>query len=158
MTGVQTCALPIFLFLNLGRAPTEEEQFKDYRAVVEALAPSPVVIRTLDLGGDKPIAGNAALFPRESNPFMGFRAIRWCLENRAVFKDQLRAILRASAFGKVRMMYPMISGADELSRANAILEECRGELRARGAAFRMACSSAPWLPPTSTICSKRPKS
>jgi len=124
-----------FLFLNLGRAPTEEEQFEDYRRVVEALAPSPVVIRTLDLGGDKPIAGNAALFPRESNPFMGFRAIRWCLENREVFKDQLRAILRASAFGKVRMMYPMISGADEMSRANAILEECRQELRARGVAF-----------------------
>ncbi len=121
-----------FLYLNAGRLPTEEEQYRDYRAVVEAVAPRPVVIRTLDLGGDKPMTGQTDLFPRESNPFMGFRAIRWCLEHAAVFKVQLRAILRASAHGRVRMMYPMISGVDELARANALFAECREELRAAG--------------------------
>ena len=124
-----------FLYLNSARVPTEQEQYLDYRKVVEELAPRPVVIRTLDLGGDKPMAGNAELFPKESNPFMGFRAIRWCLENVAFFKDQLRAILMASAHGKVRLMYPMISGAEELARANAVLEECRQELTARGVPF-----------------------
>jgi phosphotransferase system enzyme I (PtsI) len=121
-----------FLYLNAGRLPTEEEQYRDYRAVVEAVAPRPVVIRTLDLGGDKPMTGQTDLFPRESNPFMGFRAIRWCLEHAAVFKVQLRAILRASAHGRVRMMYPMISGVDELARANSLLAECREELRRAG--------------------------
>jgi phosphotransferase system enzyme I (PtsI) len=124
-----------FLYLNAARMPTEQEQFLDYKAVVAAMAPQPVIIRTLDLGGDKPMSGNAELFPKESNPFMGFRAIRWCLEHRDWFKVQLRAILMASAFGKVRMMYPMISGADELSRANAVLAECRDELRSRGVPF-----------------------
>jgi phosphotransferase system enzyme I (PtsI) len=124
-----------FLFLNSARIPTEQEQFLDYKAVVEALAPQPVVIRSLDLGGDKPMTGNADLFPKENNPFMGFRAIRWCLENKEIFKNQLRAILMASAHGKVRLMYPMISGADELARANAVLAECREELTARGVPF-----------------------
>jgi phosphotransferase system enzyme I (PtsI) len=124
-----------FLFLNAARVPSEQEQFLDYKAVVSAMAPQPVIIRTLDLGGDKPMAGNAELFPKESNPFMGFRAIRWCLENRPIFKDQLRAILMASAFGKVRMMYPMISGVDELTRANGVLAECKEELRSRGVPF-----------------------
>jgi phosphotransferase system enzyme I (PtsI) len=124
-----------FLFLNSARIPSEQEQFLDYKAVVEAMAPQPVVIRTLDLGGDKPMAGNADLFPKESNPFMGFRAIRWCLENKEIFKDQLRAILMASAHGKVRLMYPMISGVDELTRANALLAECRQELKTRGVPF-----------------------
>ena len=124
-----------FLFLNSARIPSEQEQFLDYKAVVEAMAPQPVVIRTLDLGGDKPMAGNADLFPKESNPFMGFRAIRWCLENKEIFKDQLRAILMASAHGKVRLMYPMISGVDELTRANALLAECRQELKSRGVPF-----------------------
>jgi phosphotransferase system enzyme I (PtsI) len=127
-----------FLFLNSSRLPSEQEQFLDYKAVVAAMAPQPVIIRTLDLGGDKPMSGNADLFPKESNPFMGFRAIRWCLEHRDVFKDQLRAILMASAHGKVRMMYPMISGTDELTRANALLAECRGELQERGLPFDAA--------------------
>jgi phosphotransferase system enzyme I (PtsI) len=124
-----------FLYLNSARIPSEQEQFIDYKAVVSAMAPQPVIIRTLDLGGDKPMTGNAELFPKESNPFMGFRAIRWCLEHRNLFKEQLRAILMASAYGKVRVMYPMISGTDELSRANAILTECRDELRGRGVPF-----------------------
>ena len=124
-----------YLYLNSARIPTEQEQFIAYKTVVEGLAPHPVVIRTLDLGGDKPMAGNSDLFPKEANPFMGFRAIRFCLEHPEIFKDQLRAILMASAFGKVRMMYPMISGADELARAHAVLAECKAELRARGQAF-----------------------
>ena len=124
-----------FLFLGATRIPTEEEQFQAYRAVAEQLAPQPVVIRTLDLGGDKPMKGHEALFPLEDNPFLGFRAIRWCLENAEIFKAQLRAILRASAHGKVRLMYPMISGSEELARANAVLGECMTELKERGQAF-----------------------
>ncbi|MEY4939016.1 MAG: hypothetical protein RIQ93_751, partial [Verrucomicrobiota bacterium] len=124
-----------YLFLNASRLPSEQEQFVAYKAVAEEMSPRPVVIRTLDLGGDKPMAGHANLFPKEDNPFMGFRAIRFCLEHQDIFKEQLRAILRASAFGKVRMMYPMISGREELARANHVLCECRQELKARGVAF-----------------------
>lgn len=127
-----------YLFLNSSRIPTEQEQFVAYKTVAEGMAPNPVVIRTLDLGGDKPMAGNPDLFPKEANPFMGFRAIRFCLENPEIFKDQLRAILMASVHGDVRLMYPMISGADELARANAILAECKAELTARGQGFNAA--------------------
>lgn len=124
-----------FLYLSSAKIPTEEEQFVAYKAVAEQMAPAPVVIRTLDLGGDKPMAGNPGLFPREDNPFLGFRAIRFCLENIDIFKNQLRAILRASAYGQIHLMYPMISGCEELARANAVLEECRLELRAKGIPF-----------------------
>ena len=124
-----------FLFLSSARMPNEQEQFVAYKAVVEAMAPQPVIIRTLDLGGDKPMVGKADLFPKENNPFMGFRAIRFCLEHQDIFKEQLRAILMASAFGKVKLMYPMISGVEELTRANVVLTECMVELRARNVAF-----------------------
>lgn len=124
-----------FLFLNSRAIPTEEQQYVAYRAIAEGLAPAPVTIRTLDVGGDKPMPGDPHLIGPEANPFLGFRAIRLCLENPAMFKDQLRAILRASAHGKVELMYPMISGAEELDRANALLDEARAELRARGQAF-----------------------
>jgi len=124
-----------FLYLSDNRVPSEEEQYAAYKAVAEAFPDDPVVIRTLDLGGDKPMAGNPELFPEESNPFLGFRAIRFCLEHKDIFKDQLRAILRASAHGNVKLMYPMISGSEELARANAVLEECRVELKKGGAAF-----------------------
>jgi phosphotransferase system enzyme I (PtsI) len=124
-----------YLFLNSARIPTEQEQFLAYKAVAEGMAPHPVIIRTLDLGGDKPITGNPDLFPEEDNPFMGFRAIRFCLEHVAIFKEQLRAILMASAYGKVRIMYPMISGHEELARANAVLDECKAELKSRGLMF-----------------------
>ena len=124
-----------YLFLNSARMPTEQEQFLTYKAVAGQLAPHPVIIRTLDLGGDKPMAGHADLFPKENNPFMGFRAIRFCLEHQDIFKEQLRAVLRASAHGNVRVMYPMISGHEELVRANAVLAECKAELKALGAAF-----------------------
>ena len=124
-----------FLFLNTARIPSEQEQFLAYKSVAEAMAPLPVVIRTLDLGGDKPMVGKPDLFPKENNPFMGFRAIRFCLEHQDIFKEQLRAILRASAFGKVKLMYPMISGVGELARANAVLDECREELKGKGVSF-----------------------
>ncbi|HXC01483.1 MAG TPA: phosphoenolpyruvate--protein phosphotransferase [Opitutaceae bacterium] len=124
-----------YIYLNSARIPTEQEQFLAYKAVAEALAPHPVVIRTLDLGGDKPMASAPELFPKEDNPFMGFRAIRFCLEHVNLFKDQLRAILLASSYGNVRIMYPMISGAEELARANAVLDECKAELKQRGQPF-----------------------
>jgi len=124
-----------YLYLHSSRLPGEDEQFASYRAVVAAFAPNPVVIRTLDLGGDKPLEGVPGLTHHETNPFLGFRAIRLCLEHPELFKEQLRAILRASAFGRVRMMYPMISGVDELARANAILEEAKEELRKRKVEF-----------------------
>lgn len=115
--------------------PSEDEQYANYRKIVENLAPAMVTIRTLDLGGDKPMPSNPHLIGPEANPFLGFRAIRLCLENPEMFKGQLRAILRASAHGKVEVMYPMIGCAEELARANALLEEAKGELQARGQAF-----------------------
>ena len=121
-----------YLYLNSSHLPSEEEQFAIYRTVAEAFAPQQVVIRTLDLGGDKPMESLPGLNRHEANPFLGFRAIRLCLEHPEMFKEQLRAILRASAFGRVRMMYPMISGAEELARANAVLGEAREELHRRG--------------------------
>ncbi|MCS6243550.1 MAG: phosphoenolpyruvate--protein phosphotransferase [Opitutus sp.] len=124
-----------FLYLSSGRIPSENEQYLAYKAIAEALAPAPVVIRTLDLGGDKPMAGHAHLFPKEDNPFLGYRAIRFCLDNPKIFKDQLRAILRASIHGEIRLMYPMISGREELARANAVLAECKEELTTRKIAF-----------------------
>jgi phosphotransferase system enzyme I (PtsI) len=124
-----------YLYLSSSRMPTEQEQFLAYKAVIEAIAPLPVVIRTLDLGGDKPMTGKSDLFPEEDNPFMGFRAIRFCLENVPIFKDQLRAVLLASAYGKARIMFPMISGNEEMGRAISLLEECKQELRERGQPF-----------------------
>jgi len=124
-----------YLYLNASRIPSEQEQYLAYKTVAEKLAPSPVVIRTLDLGGDKPMAGAAHLFPKEDNPFLGYRAIRFCLDHPDIFKDQLRAILRASAHGTVHLMYPMISGREELARANAVLDECKAELKAKKTAF-----------------------
>ncbi|MBC8009717.1 MAG: phosphoenolpyruvate--protein phosphotransferase [Burkholderiales bacterium] len=124
-----------FLYLGSDSMPTEEQQYAAYRELVQALAPAPVTIRTLDLGGDKPIASQAHLFPKENNPFLGYRAVRFCLDHPDVFKVQLRAVLRASAHGKALLMYPMISGREEMRRANAVLEECKAELRAEGQAF-----------------------
>ncbi len=122
-----------FLYMNRDRPPTEEEQYGAYRSVLEELRPAPVIIRTLDLGGDKIMS--ALNLPEELNPFLGWRAIRFCLERVDVFKTQIRAILRASAHGKARMMYPMISGVEEVRRAKLLLEECRAELRAGGVPF-----------------------
>ena len=125
-----------FFYLNRAELPGEKDQFEAYRKVAEAVLPHSVIIRTLDLGGDKFMS--ALNLPEELNPFLGWRAIRFCLERVDVFKTQLRAILRASAVGNVRIMYPMISGVEELRRANAILEECRAELRTEGVPFHEA--------------------
>ncbi len=122
-----------FLFLNRETPPDEDEQFENYRIVAQRCQPHSVIIRSLDVGGDKSFAGSD--LPAEENPFLGCRAIRFCLEHPAIFKSQLRAILRASACGNVRLMYPMVSGLGELRQANAVLEECKQELRAEGTAF-----------------------
>jgi len=117
-----------FLYLNRKTLPAEEEQYETYRSVAERVRPNPLIIRTFDLGGDK-LAESAADVTDELNPFLGWRAIRFCLENQDIFKTQLRAILRASAVGNIKVMFPMISGLDELRRAIAVLEECKQELR-----------------------------
>jgi phosphotransferase system enzyme I (PtsI) len=122
-----------FFYLNRTELPSEEDQFAAYHNVARRVLPNSVIIRTLDLGGDKFMS--ALNLPEELNPFLGWRAIRFCLERTDVFKIQLRAILRASAAGNVRMMYPMISGVEEVRRANALLEECRAELRQEGVRF-----------------------
>lgn len=122
-----------YLFINRDTLASEEEQYQAYRSVAAALKPHPVVIRTLDLGGDKFLSHLQV--PNEMNPFLGWRAIRLCLEEIDIFRDQLRAILRASVEGNVKLMYPMISGLDELNKANALVEECKSELRAKNIPF-----------------------
>jgi phosphoenolpyruvate-protein phosphotransferase (PTS system enzyme I) len=122
-----------FLFLNRKELPDEEEQFRIYKQVAERLAPQVVIIRTLDLGGDK--LRPDAETPPEWNSFLGLRAIRICLQEPTLFRPQLRAILRASAFGNVKMMYPMIATLGELHAARQIFEECREELRQAGIPF-----------------------
>jgi len=117
-----------FLYLNRPTLPTEEEQYETYRKVAERVRPHPLIIRTFDLGGDK-LAPGAVDIADELNPFLGWRAIRFCLENVDIFKTQLRAILRASTVGNIKIMFPMISGLDELRRAIAVLEGCKEELR-----------------------------
>ncbi len=118
-----------FLFLNRRHAPTEEEQYQSYRQAVRASIPYPVIVRTLDLGGDKMSSLGMGGVSPEDNPFLGLRGIRLCLKFPEVFKTQLRAILRASVDGKIKIMYPMVSGLDELRAANAILQEVKSELR-----------------------------
>jgi len=122
-----------FLFINRESLPGEEDQYRAYRQVAAALKPHHVIIRTLDLGGDK-FASHLQL-AKEMNPFLGWRAIRFCLAQPEMFRAQLRAILRASAEGNVKMMYPMISGLDEWNRATALVEQCKNELRAEKIPF-----------------------
>jgi phosphotransferase system enzyme I (PtsI) len=117
-----------FLYLNRNTLPTEEEQYETYLEVAERVQPHPLIIRTFDLGGDKLAPGTVDITD-ELNPFLGWRAIRFCLENVDIFKTQLRAILRASVVGNVKIMFPMISGLDELRGAVAVLAECKKELR-----------------------------
>jgi phosphotransferase system enzyme I (PtsI) len=118
-----------FLYLNRNTLPTEDEQYETYRKVAERVRPDPLIIRTFDLGGDKLAPGTVDISD-ELNPFLGWRAIRFCLENIDIFKTQLRAILRASAIGNVKIMFPMISGLDELRRAISILNDCKSDLHA----------------------------
>lgn len=123
-----------YLYINKLRWPDEQEQFDDYRKVAQALAPNPAVIRTLDIGGDKLAVGDDYL-ENEPNPALGLRAIRFCLANPEIFKTQLRAILRASAYGNLKIMYPLITSPGEVIAANDILEEAKEELRAEGIPF-----------------------
>jgi phosphotransferase system enzyme I (PtsI) len=120
-----------FLYLNRTTLPTEDEQFETYRKVAERVRPDPLIIRTFDLGGDKLAPGTVDITD-ELNPFLGWRAIRLCLEHIDIFKTQLRAILRASAVGNIKIMFPMISGLEELRGAKAVLAECHEELRRSG--------------------------
>ena len=122
-----------YLFLERDTLPNEEEQFISYQRVAEAIAPESVIFRTLDIGGDK--MGRAFGESAEANPFLGWRAIRFCLARKDIFRTQLRALLRASAKGNVKLMYPMISGVEELDAANELLKECMDELSAEGEAF-----------------------
>jgi phosphotransferase system enzyme I (PtsI) len=122
-----------FFYMNRKGLPTEEEHYQAYKYVAEAMNPDPVIIRTLDLGGDKFLS--QFQLPHEMQPFLGWRAIRFCLARPDIFKLQLRAILRAGVHGNLKLMYPMISGIEELRQANSILEECRQELRSQGVKF-----------------------
>ncbi|MEA3485654.1 MAG: phosphoenolpyruvate--protein phosphotransferase [Candidatus Aerophobetes bacterium] len=122
-----------YLYMNRQTLPGEEEQLKAYKTIAERVSPNSVVIRTIDLGGDK--FQSHFPVPPQINPFMGWRAIRLCLEKVDIFKTQLRAILRTSHFGRVKLMYPMISGVEEVRRANEILSEVKEELRKEGVPF-----------------------
>jgi phosphotransferase system enzyme I (PtsI) len=119
-----------FLFFQPGHVPGEEEQYRAYKRVVEAMQGKPVTIRTLDIGGDKVLPELGAL--DEKNPLLGWRAIRFCLAKEDIFLAQLRAILRASILGDVRIMFPMISSPDELTRAFALIRQARAECKRRG--------------------------
>ncbi|MGN1383518.1 MAG: phosphoenolpyruvate--protein phosphotransferase [Eubacterium sp.] len=119
-----------FVYLNGDQSPTEEEQFQAYKSALEALAPKQVVIRTCDIGADKQV--DYLNLDPEDNPALGFRAIRICLTRKEFFKTQLRALLRASAFGNLAVMFPMITSLKELMAAKEILEECRTELKNEG--------------------------
>ena len=122
-----------FLYLNRKEFPTEEEQYEKYVEVARAVKPNSLIIRTLDIGGDKFRTEDST--PQEVNPFLGFRAIRFCLANVDVFEAQLRAILRASAEGNVKIMYPMISGVAEVVQANDILQQIMLDLKKQGIPF-----------------------
>ena len=122
-----------FLFMNSDHFPTEEEQYEAYKVVVQKMQGKPVTIRTMDIGGDKELP--YLDLPKEMNPFLGYRAIRISLENKDMFKTQLKAILRASHYGQIKIMYPMISSVNEIRKANEILEECKKELDEIGQLF-----------------------
>ena len=122
-----------YFYMNRVDLPSEDEQFEAYKMVTEAMGEMPVTIRTLDLGGDKFIS--SLQIPRDMYASLGWRAIRFCFERPDIFKVQLRAILRASAYGNIRMMYPMIAGPGELTRANLILNEVKEDLRKAGIPF-----------------------
>jgi phosphotransferase system enzyme I (PtsI) len=122
-----------FFYMNRLDLPSEEEQYQAYRKVAEAVAPHQVIIRTLDLGGDKFVS--SIQLPKEMTPFLGSRAIRLCLEEQEIFRTQLRAILRASMHGNVGLMYPMIAGPSELRAANGILKGVKQRLREKNVPF-----------------------
>jgi len=122
-----------FLFMDRESLPTEEEQFQAYKAVAEAMGSQAVIVRTMDIGGDKDLP--YMNLPKEENPFLGWRAIRICLDRKEILHDQLRAILRASAFGKLRIMFPMIISVEEVRELKAELDLLKAQLREEGKAF-----------------------
>ena len=119
-----------FLYMDRDSAPTEDEQFESYKFVLEKMEGKQVVIRTLDIGGDKTLP--YLPLPEEMNPFLGYRAIRLCLDRKDIFKVQLRALLRASVYGNLAVMFPMISGLEEFEQAKEVVEECKAALKAEG--------------------------
>ncbi len=134
-TGADGVGLMRTEFLVVGRAtmPDEDEQYREYRAVVDAFPGRAVIIRTYDIGGDKlPVGG----FPAEPNPFLGWRAIRMCLDQPVLFKGQLRALMRAAVFGDLRVMLPLVTSVEEVRQTKRLLDEAAGELAAAGVAFR----------------------
>ena len=122
-----------FLFMDAQELPSEEEQFAAYQKVALRMKDQPVIIRTLDVGGDKEIPYMD--LPKEENPFLGYRAIRYCLNNPEEYKVQLRALLRASAFGDVEIMVPLVTCIDEIRKVKALVEECKAELDERGVKY-----------------------
>jgi phosphoenolpyruvate-protein phosphotransferase (PTS system enzyme I) len=121
-----------FLFMERKTLPSEDEQATTYRRLAEAFAPHAVVVRTLDVGGDKPVAGIE--FPHEDNPFLGWRGVRMCLERPDIFKPQLKALLRAAVVGNLKVMVPMVVDASEVAAVRRLIAECRAELAAAGVA------------------------
>ena len=119
-----------FLYMNSQELPTEEEQFEAYKAVLESMEGKPVVVRTLDIGGDKKLP--YLPIPEEMNPFLGYRAIRLCLDRTDIFRTQVRALLRASAYGNLRIMFPMIATINEFRAAKAIVDDEKAKLLAEG--------------------------
>ncbi|SFB20505.1 phosphoenolpyruvate--protein phosphotransferase [Clostridium frigidicarnis] len=122
-----------FLYMDRDSAPTEDEQFESYKYVLEKMEGKQVVIRTLDIGGDKTLP--YLPLPEEMNPFLGYRAIRLCLDRKEIFKVQLRALLRASIYGNLAVMFPMISGLQEFEEAREVAEECKAELKKEGKVY-----------------------
>ena len=122
-----------FLYMENDELPAEDVQFEEYKKVAQDMKGKPVIIRTMDIGGDKEL--KCLDLPSEMNPFLGYRAIRISLNRPDIFKVQLRALLRASAFGDIHIMYPMIASVEEVKQANAMLEECKAELTAEGKEF-----------------------
>ena len=122
-----------FLFMDRDSMPTEEEQFEAYKEVAEKMKGKPVIIRTLEIGGDKdvPYLG----LEHEDNPFLGFRAIRYCLQRKDIYEIQLKALLRASAFGKIKIMVPLVTGVDELRQVKAMIKDIMAELDKEGVAY-----------------------
>jgi phosphotransferase system enzyme I (PtsI) len=122
-----------FLYMEREKLPTEDEQFQAYKQVTEAMAGKPVVIRTLDIGGDKQLS--YLPLPQEMNPFLGLRAIRLCMARPELFKTQVRALLMASAYGDIHIMFPMIGSVAEFRTAKELVGECMQELRTEGTPF-----------------------
>lgn len=123
-----------FLYLGRNSMPSQQEQFEVYKEVAQKMGEKPVIIRTLDIGGDKELPYFP--LPKESNPFLGLRAIRLCLKEKGIFKAQLMALLRAAVYGNISIMFPMIGSMKEFLAGNAVLEECKAELRQNGVDFK----------------------